>query len=91
MKRFLTFILAMSMCVFCVACGNDSPTEGDKPTSDTNKPAEEQKVADAVPTDGEPDAEQYYNTYITADPTTLDVSLRSDTYSSTIMNNTMVG
>lgn len=37
------------------------------------------------------DAEQYINTYITADPTTLDPSLRSDTYSSSINTNVLEG
>ena len=33
--------------------------------------------------------EQYVNTYLAADPTTLDPSLRSDTYSSDILMNSM--
>lgn len=37
------------------------------------------------------DAEQYINTYLVADPTTLDPSLRSDTYSSSILVNTLEG
>lgn len=36
-------------------------------------------------------AEQYVNTYLTAEPTTLDPSLRSDTYSSEILINCMEG
>lgn len=35
------------------------------------------------------DPEQYINTYMVSNPTTLDLSRRSDTYSSTIMINTM--
>jgi len=35
------------------------------------------------------DAEQYISTYLSADPTTLDPSLRSDAYSSTILVNTL--
>ena len=31
------------------------------------------------------DAEQYYNTYIGAEPTTLDISRSSDTYGGTIL------
>jgi oligopeptide transport system substrate-binding protein len=37
------------------------------------------------------DPEQYINSYLVANPSTLDISLRSDTYSSTIMINTMEG
>lgn len=95
MKRFLTFMLAMSMCVSLAACGND---DANKPADDTtNTPGDNttadntQKPADVPPTEGEPDAEQYYNTFFSADPTTLDISRRSDTYSSNIMNNTMEG
>ncbi len=35
--------------------------------------------------------DQTYNTFLTADPTTLDISLRADAYSSGIMINTMEG
>lgn len=94
MKKFLAFMLAMSMCVSLAACGNnDKPAENNTANNDaqTTPATEENKTPDAVPTEGEPDAEQYYNTFISADPTTLDISLRSDTYSSGIMNNTMEG
>ncbi len=37
------------------------------------------------------DPEQYINTYLVANPSTLDPSLRSDAYSSTILINTMEG
>jgi ABC-type oligopeptide transport system substrate-binding subunit len=37
------------------------------------------------------DADQYINSYLVSEPQTLDVSLRSDTYSYTIMVNTMEG
>lgn len=40
---------------------------------------------------GKLDSAQYINTYLTADPTTLDISLRSDTYSNTVLSNTMEG
>lgn len=40
---------------------------------------------------GEPDAEQYVNSYIETDPTTLDPSLRSDSYSSGILIDAMEG
>ena len=40
---------------------------------------------------GEKDEEQYINTYMVSEPTTLDPSLRSDTYSSEILISTMEG
>lgn len=41
--------------------------------------------------EGGKDSAQYMNTFLSADPTTMDVSLRSDTYSSEIMMNVMEG
>lgn len=40
---------------------------------------------------GNINTEQYLNNYLSADPTSLDVSLRSDTYSSSIVTNVMEG
>ncbi|SHJ59941.1 peptide ABC transporter substrate-binding protein [Hespellia stercorisuis] len=40
---------------------------------------------------GEKDSEQYINTYLYAEPTTMDPSLRSDQYSSEILISTMEG
>lgn len=37
------------------------------------------------------DTDQHINTYLVADPTTLDISLRSDSYSNTVLINTMEG
>ena len=37
------------------------------------------------------DAEQYINTYMVANPSSLDISLRSDTYSNSVIINTMEG
>ncbi len=48
-------------------------------------------AADAPPVLHTPDAEQYINTYMVANPSTLDISLRSDTYSNTVIVNTMEG
>jgi ABC-type oligopeptide transport system substrate-binding subunit len=37
------------------------------------------------------DAKQFINDYLVADPSTMDVTLRSDTYSSSVMRNVMEG
>ena len=37
------------------------------------------------------DAKQYINDYLVADPSTMDVTLRADTYSSSVMRNVMEG
>ena len=37
------------------------------------------------------DNEQYINTYLVANPSSLDISLRSDSYSNTVIINTMEG
>ncbi len=39
----------------------------------------------------EKDAVQYINDYLSADPSTMDVTLRADTYSSSVMRNVMEG
>ncbi len=84
MKKLLALILVFTMCLSIVACNNtdkpsDQGNQNEKPNDNDNKPS------------GEPDAEQYYNTYLASDPTSLDISLRSDTYSSTIITNVMEG
>ncbi len=84
MKKLLALILVFTMCLSIVACNNtdkpsDQGNQNEKPNDDNKTPS------------GEPDAEQYYNTYLAADPTSLDISLRSDTYSSTIITNVMEG
>ncbi len=48
-------------------------------------------TGDNKPGSAELDAEQYINSYLVAEPTTLDPSLRSDTYSSSILINTLEG
>lgn len=81
MKKYLALLLALVMCLSLAACG--------KKTGTTDQSNGQSGSAD---TSAEPlAADQTYNTYLTADPTTLDISLRSDSYSSTIMINTMEG
>lgn len=79
MKRFLAMMLVLGMSLSLVGCGktaDPAKPEGDKPTAEGGD-----KLA----------AKQEYNTYISSDPMTLDLSLRSDQYSSTILLNTLEG
>ena len=56
MKKLLALILVFTMCLSIVACNNtdkpsDQGNQNEKPNDDNKTPS------------GEPDAEQYYNTY----------------------------
>ncbi len=87
MKRTVALLLILILGLSLLAgCG------GDQVASDNGKENSEQtNNVEQVPVAGEPDKEQYLNTYIVADPTSFDVSLRSDSYSSTMIINTMEG
>ncbi|MEG0805122.1 MAG: peptide ABC transporter substrate-binding protein [Lachnospiraceae bacterium] len=77
-KKILSLLLVAALCISMTACGNDEKKTGG---TDNKTPAEGTK----------PDSEQYFNSYLSSDPTSLDVSLRSDAYSSTIISNVMEG
>ncbi|GAU79242.1 peptide ABC transporter substrate-binding protein [Fusibacter sp. 3D3] len=88
MKRTVMVILSLVLCISLLSgCG------GNQAVSDTGQTAssEQANKGAQAPVSGEPDKEQYLNTYISADPTSFDVSLRSDSYSSTMIINTMEG
>ncbi|HBB28332.1 MAG TPA: peptide ABC transporter substrate-binding protein [Clostridiales bacterium] len=88
MKKILAIILIFTMCLSIVACSNtDKPV--DSGSKDSNENVNSDSDENIKP--GEPDKEQYLNTYLASDPTSLDVSLRSDSYSSTIITNVMEG
>lgn len=75
-KRMLAALLAGLMVVSLVACGgsnDENASDGSKITVDGNHL----------------DAEQYYNTYLSSDPTTLDSVKGNDTYSWSILLNIM--
>jgi len=86
MKKILAVILVFTMCLSIVACSNT-----DKPVDSGNKDSNENVNSNENIKPGEADKEQYLNTYLASDPTSLDVSLRSDSYSSTIITNVMEG
>jgi ABC-type oligopeptide transport system substrate-binding subunit len=75
-KKYLALFTILALTVVMFAGCNDSATPD--PSNGDNGTDE-----------GQMDAEQYINTYLVSDPTTLDPSLRSDTYSSTILVNTL--
>ncbi len=84
MKKIIALVLVLTMFLSVVACSNaNKPVDsGVKTPSGDNKDTNQSE---------EMDKEQYLNTYLASDPTSLDVSLRSDSYSSTIITNVMEG
>ena len=93
MKKLTALFLVLVLCFSLVGCVSASTPAVD--ATATSAPAEDPAQADATQAPEEttlaPDADQYFNTYLSNEPTTLDISLRSDAYSSTIMVNTMEG
>ena len=69
-KRFLAFLLAAVMCLSLAGCAGQGDPNANTNNNDT---ANQQQEA------GEPDAEQYLNVYLGAEPSTFDISLRTDT------------
>lgn len=84
MKKIIALVLVLTMFLSVVACSNANKTVD----SGVNTPSGDNKDANQSE---EMDKEQYINTYLASDPTSLDVSLRSDSYSSTIITNVMEG
>ena len=82
MKRVWSIILSLAMLLSLAACGSNS----DNQSSTTDNAGNTQSEGDASTLSVE-----YYNTYISADPTSMDISRVSDSYSSTIINNVMEG
>lgn len=86
MKKILALILVFTMCLSIVGCSNTN-----EPVDTGNQNSNENVNSDDSKKPGEADKEQFFNTYLSSDPTSLDVSLRSDSYSSTIITNVMEG
>lgn len=84
MKKIIALILVFAMCLSIVGCSNT-----EKPVDSGSENSKENVNSDS--NGNTADEEQYYNTYLSSDPTSLDVSLRSDAYSSTIITNVMEG
>lgn len=77
MKKFLALILAAMMVASMAACGSSEETNTN--TESTGNNTESTTTA----------AAQYYNTYMSSDPTSMDISRISDSYSSGVVNNVM--
>lgn len=96
-KKFLALLLVLVMAISVLASCKpaDTPADADKPaesTTDEGKdtPAEneEDKTAE-IPTGGEPDADQYINTFDDSHPTTLDPAKGNDRYGNSILINVL--
>lgn len=96
-KKFLAILLVLVMAISVLASCKpaDTPADADKPaetTTDEGKDKDDlggEKVAtsDEIPTGGEPDADQYINTFDDSHPNTLDPSKGSDAYGNSILTN----
>lgn len=90
MKRVLSILLALVMLLSLAACGSNQSEA--QPDAQAENPADSsQQEAPADGETGSPAAGEYYNTYLSADPTSMDISRVSDTYSGAIINNVMEG
>jgi len=81
-KKFLALLLSMLLCLSLFAACGDKEEE---PADDQNQ----NDVADDTNNNEEEAGEKHFRTYLTAEPSTLDVSRRSDSYSSSILINTV--
>ena len=80
MKRTLALVLAMIMMLGMFAGCSKTETETTTAAGSENE-GETTTAAEGT----ELDAEQFYNTYLSAEPTTLDISRSSDTYGGSIL------
>lgn len=78
-KRILAVMLAGAMMLSMAACGGESKEES------AAQPSAEQKTIDGNVLD----AEQYFNGYLGADPTTLDGVIGNDNIGGGVLNNVM--
>lgn len=89
-NKLLAMLLAAVMAFSATACGSKDNAKDNAP-ADTTTPKTEDVTPTAPPTDDGTVAEDehsFYNTTMGSDPTSLDISKRSDTYSSSVVNNT---
>ena len=78
-KRILAVMLAGAMMLSMAACGGESKEDS------AAQPSAEQKTIDGNVLD----AEQYFNGYLGADPTTLDGVIGNDNIGGGVLNNVM--
>ena len=81
MKKIVAMLLALVMVFALVACGsNNAGTTNNGGTTTTPTTPDDSTATPAA---------QYYNTYLSADPTSMDISRISDSYSNSVVNNVM--
>ena len=94
-KKFLALLLVLVMAISVLASckpAEEKPAEEPAATEEGKEEGKEEAPAETgavteMPTDGEPDADQYINTFDTAHPNTLDPAKGSDMYGSGILFN----
>ena len=98
MKKVLSLLLVVVLCMsLFAACSNGDTTTDENNTTNEGTTNEGTTTPDEGTTEPSGDgetalaADQTYVTYIGSEPMTLDLQLRSDTYSSTILSNTLEG
>ncbi|QSX06162.1 peptide ABC transporter substrate-binding protein [Sedimentibacter sp. zth1] len=91
-KKILAVLLAVAMTFSIAGCGKSDKNDENSTNNDSsNNVVNEGNDSNAGEKTTDLDGNQYYNTYLASDPTSLDVSLRSDSYSSTIISNVNEG
>lgn len=89
-NKLLAMLLAAVMAFSVTACSGKDEAKDNAP-AETTPPKTEDVTPTAPPTDDgtvAPDANPYYNVTLGSDPTSLDISKRSDSYSSSVIANT---
>ena len=94
-KKFLALLLVLVMAISVLASckpAEEKPAEEPAATEEGKEEGKEEAPAETaavteMPTDGEPDADQYINTFDTAHPNTLDPAKGSDMYGNGILLN----
>ena len=94
-KKFLALLLVLVMAISVLASckpAEEKPAEEPAATEEGKEEGKEEAPAETgavteMPTDGEPDADQYINTFDTAHPNTLDPAKGNDMYGNGILLN----
>lgn len=93
MKKKLALLVSTALCVSMLAgCSSNTSNDNNNGSSAASQPQQTEAGSQpAASGDVKLAEEQHFKTFLSADPSTLDVSLRSDTYSSSIITNSMEG
>jgi len=95
-KTIVVMLLILAMSFSMIGCSKTETNEDkaqntDSANSDAGQTGTEDTTNGSGDTSSESEEAQYLNDYIMSEPTTMDVSLRSDSYSTSIINNVMEG